>query len=293
MRIVFIGSVDFSLSALELMCKMKSNIVGVITKRSSSINSDFVDLSVFSEKNRIPWRYFDDVNSLEAISWIQTLEPDIIFCFGWSQILRTEVLGIARNGVVGFHPSALPRNRGRHPIIWALVLGLEHTGSTFFFMDSGTDSGDIISQSHILINDNDCAKTLYRRITNEALDQIEQFLPKLELGTIVSHKQDHTLANVWRKRSSLDGIIDWRMSAKSIHNLVRGLSHPYIGAHFIFEGNEIKVWKTELIRDFPSNIEPGKVLSNSEKGSIVKCGDGAIQLLEIEPKYSLIPGSYL
>lgn len=293
MRIVFIGSVHFSLSALELMCKIKSNIVGVITKKTSSINSDFVDLSFFSEKNKIPWRYFDNINSLESISWIRTLEPDIIFCFGWSQILRTEVLGIARQGVVGFHPSALPRNRGRHPIIWALVLGLEYTGSTFFFMDSGTDSGDIISQSHILINDNDCAKTLYRRITNEALGQIEQFLPKLELGTIVSHKQDHTLANVWRKRSNLDGIIDWRMSAKSIHNLVRGLSHPYVGAHFIFEGMEIKVWKTELIRDFPSNVEPGKVLSNSEIGSIVKCGDGAIQLLEITPKFNLIPGSYL
>jgi len=203
------------------------------------------------------------------------------------------LLGSAPLGVVGFHPSELPQNRGRHPIIWALILGLERTGSTFFFMDSGTDSGDIISQVAILIEDNDCAESLYNKITKEALIQIESFVPELQLGTIIRQKQDNSLANVWRKRSGADGLIDWRMSAKSIHNLVRGLSTPYVGAHFLFKGSEIKLWKTMPSKDFSSNVEPGKVLRNTQAGAFVKCGEGAIYLLETDPPFKPIEGDYL
>jgi methionyl-tRNA formyltransferase len=83
-------------------------------------------------------------------------------------------------GVVGFHPAALPENRGRHPLIWALVLGLEETASTFFFMDEGADSGDLLSQRRISIEPADDAGSLYARITEVAMCQIREFVPLLE-----------------------------------------------------------------------------------------------------------------
>jgi len=292
-RIVFIGSVQFSLSALSQLSKMNANIVGVCTKNSSPLNSDYVDLSSFSNKKGIPWRYVDDINSKASVGWIEELKPDVIFCFGWSHILHDELLSIAPLGVIGFHPSKLPRNRGRHPIIWALTLGLTETGSTFFFMDSGVDSGDIISQAEVLIDDNDNAKSLYEKITTTALSQIEDFFPLLESGSFSRQKQDESLANVWRKRITSDGMIDWRMSAESIHNLVRGLTAPYVGAHFVVKGKEIKVWETIPLYDFPSNLEPGKVISITETGPIVKCGAGAICLLNTSPEFKTIEGDYL
>jgi len=202
-------------------------------------------------------------------------------------------LRLAPLGVVGFHPTALPANRGRHPLIWALVLGLEKTASTFFFMDTGADMGDILSQREIIIQVDDDARTLYDKVTLIALQQIEEFLPELTLGVFQRHKQDQRTANTWRKRSSEDGRIDWRMPARSIYNLVRGLAKPYVGAHIIVNGREIKVWKVAIVSDVSTNIEPGKVLMRTASGAVVKCGDDAICLLVTDPSLEPIVGSYL
>jgi methionyl-tRNA formyltransferase len=134
---------------------------------------------------------------------------------------------------------------------------------------------------------------LYSKITKEALLQIQEFVPLLETRSFPRVSQDFLLSNTWRKRGAADGQIDWRMSATSIHNLVRGLSKPYIGAHFVFEGQEIKVWKTELILDVASNIEPGKVLRLENSNPVVMCGDNAVCLLLTEPKFEPKVGIYL
>ena len=293
MRIVFIGSVRFSEDTLKQLLEMNANIVGVCTKKESVFNADHVDLQSLCELNEIPWIYIDNINSDSTSSWIRTLNPDVIFCFGWSEIIKGELLGIPPLGVVGFHPAALPKNRGRHPLIWSLVLGLKETASTFFFMDSGADTGDIISQVEIQIGHEDNANDLYNKVTEVAKKQILEFVPKLALGTIERQKKNNALANVWRKRGISDGQIDWRMSAESIHNLVRGLSKPYVGAHLIFKGSEIKVWKTTIWTECPANIEPGKILLVSDTGTVVKCGTGAICLTQTGPGFKPIEGDYL
>ena len=102
-------------------------------------------------KNNIPVRYTPSINSEEVIGWISDLAPDVIFCFGWSQLFKKKLLNIASLGVIGFHPALLPANRGRHPLIWSLILGLKETGSSFFFMDEGADSGDYYFSGTYLI----------------------------------------------------------------------------------------------------------------------------------------------
>jgi methionyl-tRNA formyltransferase len=293
MRIVFIGTVEFSLRALERLLGMNAEVVGVCTLQKSKFNADHVDLAQLSNKHEIPWCYAEDINSADVMRWIRDRSPDVIFCFGWSRLLKQDLLGLAPLGVVGFHPAALPANRGRHPLIWALILGLEKTASTFFFMDAEADSGDILSQREILIDNGDDARSLYSKVTQTALEQITEFVPQLASGTFVRHTQDHQHTNTWRKRDSTDGKIDWRMSARSIHNLVRGLSKPYVGAHFIVDGQEIKVWKTAVVTDVPINLEPGKVLMQIGARPVVKCGEDAICLLVTEPSFDPILGSYL
>ena len=293
MRIVFIGSVEFSLRVLEQLVVLDVEIVGVCTLKESEFNTDHTDLRGFSEALGIPSLYVKDINSTETLAWIRGKSPDIIFCFGWSRLIKEDLLKLAPLGVVGFHPALLPANRGRHPLIWALVLGLKKTGSTFFFLDSAADSGDILSQKEIFIDEQDDARTLYDKVTRTALIQITEILPQLTSGLFQRFVQNENLSNVWRKRGREDGKIDWRMSAKSIHNLVRGLAAPYVGAHFLLDGKEVKVWKTAVILEVPDNIEPGKVLLQSSQGTVVKCGIGAISLLITEPELKEIAGSYL
>jgi methionyl-tRNA formyltransferase len=293
MRIVFIGSVEFSVQILQRLISLGAQIVGVCTLAQSKLNSDHVNLSGLSEAHGIPWCYAEDINSGEVLRWIKNKGPDVIFCFGWSRLVKRELLDLAPMGVLGFHAAQLPANRGRHPIIWSLVLGLRETASTFFFMDEGADSGDIISQRQICIDDEDDAFTLYEKVTYSALEQIEEVLPLLSGGICNRIRQDSTHANAWRKRSNIDGVIDWRMSARSIHNLVRGLTHPYIGAHFILNENEIKVWKTAVVCGTPVNMEPGKVLATVNGCPVIKCGQDAISLLATDPVLELTIGGYL
>lgn len=279
---------------MKKVLQLGGDVVGICTLRSSVFNADHSDLSDIAVRHDIPWLDVPDINAAESLAWVRARQPDVVFCFGWSRLLKREFLGIPRLGVVGFHPAALPQNRGRHPVIWALVLGLKETGSTFFLMDEGADSGDILSQEIIKISDDDDAGSLYQKITRTALEQIESFLPHLSNEIFDRRPQDSSLANSWRKRQRADGVIDWRMSARSIHNLVRGLAKPYVGASFIYEGVEIKVWKTECVIDAPLNLEPGRVISAKDgKCSVVKCGEGAIRLILTEPEFSCASGVFL
>jgi len=293
MRIIFIGAVEFSLRLLEHLVTLDAEIVGVCTLKDSKFNTDHVDLSSFSKAHKIPSFYVEDINSTKTLNWISDKSPDVIFCFGWSRLIKQSLLKLPPLGIVGFHPSALPANRGRHPLIWALVLGLKKTASTFFFMDEGVDSGDILSQQEIFIADQDNARTLYDKVIETASIQTTEFLPKLISKSFQRIKQNEQFGNVWRKRNYLDGKIDWRMPAQFIHNLVRGLSEPYAGAYFLADGKEIKVWKTNIILDVPDNIEPGKVLLKTNNIPIVKCGLGAISLLLIESELQINIGDYL
>ena len=293
MRIVFIGTVEFSKKSLEKLIAMKADIVGVCTKEKSSFNSDFTDLTSLCQINNIPFKFVDDINSIENISWIKTLNPDIIFCFGWSSLIKKELLGLAPIGVIGYHPAKLPQNRGRHPLIWALALGLKQTASTFFFMDEGADSGDILSQKDFDISDTDDAQTLYTKIIDVALIQIEDFVPKLQNKSYKKIIQNHDLANTWRKRGKADGKINFCMSSAAIYNLVRALTKPYVGAHIEYKGKDISVWKVKIIANAEQNIENGKVLQSNENTIIVKTYDGAIEILEHEFKELPRVGEYL
>lgn len=285
MKILFIGSVHFSLIALQqvLACP-DANVIGVITKRESSFNADFCSLEGFAEQNNIPCLALGAYSSEQMVGWISALQPDVVYCFGWSNLLPSEILTIPPLGVIGYHPAALPQNRGRHPIIWTLALGLQSTASTFFFMDEGADSGDILSQVPIQVEPLDDAATLYEKLARVACKQILQFTKDLSSGTFERKPQDHSKANYWRKRGKKDGEIDWRMASTSIHNLVRALTRPYVGAHCLYKEKEVKIWKTEIADDTDGyeNIEPGKVLNVMNGSILIKCGIGSIRVTEHE-----------
>ena len=288
MKIVFIGAVEFSQVVLEKLLSLNANIVGVGTKKYSPFNADFADLVPLCEKNKLHFRFIQDINAKKTVEWIRALKPDVIFCHGWSFLLKTQVLNAAPMGVIGFHPAALPQNRGRHPLIWALALGLQKTASTFFFMDQGADSGDILSQRQLAIDYDDDARSLYDKVTKTALKQIEELLPQLQKGNYSRCSQNHSLANTWRKRGKPDGKIDFRMHCSMVYNLVRALARPYVGAHVEYNGQEIKIWRVaEECINMP-NIEPGKILDIQKGIPLVKCSDNAVWLQKHE--FDSLPG---
>ena len=293
MNVIVIGAVQFTLEMLIVIDQM-AEVVGVITSDTTSLNSDYADLSPYCFEKSIPFYKTNDVNSNDTLEWVSERKAEVIFCLGWSRLIKQPLLKSAPMGVIGYHPAALPKNRGRHPLIWALVLGLSETASTFFFMDEGADSGDILSQEPIEINKTDDAASLYAKMIKVAQVQLKKILKQLAEGSSVRTPQDATKANHWRKRGVPDGEIDWRMSAQTIHDLVRALTHPYIGAHFMLAGKPYKVWETTVITCGElANIEPGKVINTVSNEVIVKCGDHCLALTDIDPNPGLNEGDYL
>jgi len=293
MKVLLVGTVEFSLKTLEKLIDLKVDLIGVCTKEASTFNSDFADLKPLCIANKIPYLTVDDINSRDSIQWITALNPDVIFCFGWSSLIKKEILNIAPMRVVGFHPAKLPMNRGRHPLIWALALGLKESASTFFFMDEGADSGDMLSQVDFEISYQDDARSIYNKVIDIALCQIEEFIPKLEKNNFTRIRQNNQHSNSWRKRNELDGEIDFRMSSRSIYNLTRALTKPYVGAHIKFNETNYSVWKVKESNDFQENIEPGKVLRVFDKIFVVKSYDGAIEIIEHDFKEMPKVGEYL
>tara|TARA_Y100000748_G_scaffold299978_1_gene297716 strand:- start:140 stop:1024 length:885 start_codon:yes stop_codon:yes gene_type:complete len=294
MKYFFIGSSSFSKSALKKLIELEVNIIGALTIKKLAEMDDHQDITDLCKENNIPLSFYDKNNPNLLTQILKNENPDVVFCLGWPRLLKKEVLNIPRFGVVGYHPAKLPLNRGRHPLIWTLALGLKESASTFFIMDEGADSGDIISQKIFPIEDDDYAEDIYKRITHLGMDQLEDIYFKFENGTIDLISQENKDFSYWRKRSpSIDGIIDWRMSAENIRNLVRALSYPYSGAEFIYKEKHYSVLKAEIVLNNMLNIEPGKVLASSSKGIIVKCGQDSVLLSSVEPSIELKEGEYL
>ena len=276
LRVALIGAVASSYSCLKSLLASQAELVGVVTKNGSSFNSDFVDLTGLCDEHNVPFHFFEKVDDAAVVQFLQSCRPDVIFCVGWSFLLDKNVLQIPQLGVVGFHPSPLPIGRGRHPLIWAMVLGLKSTDACFFMMEDGVDSGDIISRTRIEIAEDDTARTLMDKV----LEAVERAVPAIVHGflndDLAREVQDASKATSWRKRSKADGVIDFRMSAAAIHNLVRGLSEPYPGASVQYGGKEYLVRRSQLVENNDLAIEPGKVLAVSGNDIVVKCGEGAI-----------------
>jgi len=296
MRIVFIGCVAFSQHCLCEVLEAGGQVTALFTLpgEKATLNSDFADLRPLAREHDIPVHLVNNINASEQVEKIRAYRPDVIFVWGWSQIIRKTILSIPRLGCIGVHPALLPANRGRHPLIWAIALGLKISGLTFFWMDEGADSGPILVQDRFPILENDDAATLYRRIEGMASKMIPTFLPKLADGSAPRVAQDHTRANTWRKRGRTDGQIDFRMSAVAINRLVRALTRPYVGAHIEYKEHDVKIWKThvEPLSGW-ENVEFGKVVSIKCNEIRVRAADRIVVLTKHE--FPTLPpiGSYL
>ncbi|MCK7459129.1 formyltransferase family protein [Idiomarina aminovorans] len=295
MKIGLIGCVQSSENALKTLLAIPNvQVAAVVTRKSSQFNNDFCDLSSVCEDKKIPYHYEDPKKKELSTEFLKKFNLDVIYCIGWSYLLNEELFSMPRLGVIGFHPAKLPQNRGRHPIIWALALGLSETASTFFKIDSGVDSGPILSQEVIKIDRNDDANSLYNKVICVAERQIVEFTAALAEGKAEFIEQDEGEATYWRKRSRKDGLIDFRMSAEAIYNLVRALAPPYPCAEFLCDDFFCKVAKSEPINSgYPKNVEPGKVLKVTGNNLLIKTeGEGAIWLLDVNSPAIQI-GDYL
>lgn len=281
MRIVFVGAVEFSRHCLEVTLDAGGEVAAVLTiaPETNAFNADAADLVDVAQRRGVPVHQVRKINTPETVALVRSLAPDVMFVFGFSQLIGPDLLAIPRLGAIGVHPSLLPEGRGRHPLIWALVLGLERSGLSYFWMGEGADTGPLLWQKPFSITLEDDAASLYARIKTLAAEAIPEFLPQLADGTAPRRLQDESRATVWRKRGEADGEIVWVGPGRTAFNLVRALTRPYVGAHTFLGDRRLLVWRTAE-EACSEAAAPGTILAATDESLLVRTGDGALRLLD-------------
>ncbi|MBI3320671.1 MAG: methionyl-tRNA formyltransferase [Candidatus Omnitrophica bacterium] len=288
MRIVFVGTVAFSRHCLLELLRQPWDIAAVLTldPEYAERHADYADLSEVTSPRGIPLIRVRDINHPETVRQIRSLRPDLICVFGWSQVIGRAVLDIPPKGCLGSHPTLLPQHRGHHPIIWALVEGLQESGLTFFYLDEGIDSGDLLWQRPFPITLEDGAASVYRKVEQLASQALAELLPQVAQGCAPRIPQDHRQATYWRRRNEQDGVIRWELPTLQTYNLIRALSRPYVGAQTSLHGANVVMWRSRLpaepLSPHDMTSPPGTVLSRRNDELLVRTGDGYLRVIHYE-----------
>lgn len=245
MRVVWLSANLFGLRLLEEAVK-HVDISSIITL------SDQAKTTMYDGVNKKRWYKFGiDVHEVEDInkdvSLITKLDPDLIVMCGWRQVLSQEILKIPKIGVVGFHPTMLPKGRGAAPLINTLLQGFIESGVTMFFVTSGIDDGDIIDQIPFTINNDDHASEVYQKIIAVGKLLVSKNLQLLITGDCKKVGQDINKATIFEKPHLKDNRIDLeKESINQIYRKIKALSKPYQGAYIEKDGKRLIIWRAEI-----------------------------------------------
>jgi methionyl-tRNA formyltransferase len=278
-RHVFIGGRDRGLTWLRRLAERRQLPAAVFALREDDHEAEkhgpkIVD---FCREHGIPCQPRKSLKA-EQEDEIRALTPDLIVVMGWRTLISDRVLAAARRGTVGLHESLLPAYRGFAPVNWAVINGETQTGvSLFHITATGIDDGDVVAQAVVPIGDHDTAGDVYRATSKASLELLDVHFDQLLAGGAPRTPQDESGATYTCSRTPEDGAIDWARSTREIHNLVRGLAHPYPGAFSHLAGVRYRIWSGRAVanpRRFVGRI-PGRIVSSGPNGVEVLTGDGS------------------
>ena len=267
MRIVFMGTPDFSVPVLEALVGDGHEVIGVVTQPDKPKGrGKAVLMTPVKEKALeldIPVYQPVKVREPEFVEVLKGLNPDIMVVVAFGQILPKSVLGIPKLGCVNVHSSLLPRYRGAAPIQWVVIDGEKESGVTTMMMDEGLDTGDMLEKAVTVLAPDETGGSLHDKLSKMGAELILTTLKKIEDGTIVR-------------------TIDWTMDAAAIERLIRGLN-PWPSAYTKWNGKTLKIWSAQVLEDEYEGV-CGEVVYTDKTSLYVKTGKGTLALKELQPE---------
>ena len=274
LKIIFMGTPDFAVPSLAALAD-KTEIICVVTQPDRPKGRGYKlqppPVKIFAEENNLRVIQPLKVKAPEVVEELAALKPDLIVVVAFGQILSQKILDIPRFGCINVHASLLPKYRGAAPIEWAIIRGEKVTGVTTMQMNAGLDTGDMLLAGEVKITDEMILPELRERLMTVGADLLLETLYRLQVGKLQPIKQDDSLSTYAPLLKKETGLIDWKKSAREIHNLVRGL---YGSAR----AGKFKIWRTRLAEE---NLSPAEIKIVGEK-FFVGTGDGALEILEIQ-----------
>lgn len=296
MKIVFMGTPDFSVGALEALLKAGHEVKAVVTQpdkcKGRSDKLIFSPVKECALAHGIPVLQPERIKRPEAVEELQKYPADVFVVAAFGQILSKEILDMPKYGSINIHASLLPKYRGSSPIQWAVINGEEETGVTIMQMDEGLDTGDILYQKTLKLAPKETGESLFERLAVLGAEAIVEALPLLEEGklTPIPQKEEEATKTVMLKKTM--GEIDWTKSAVEIERLVRGLN-SWPSAYTHMGGKQLKIWDADVDKD--ADVKPGEVAFVEKQRFAVGCGEGILWInsLQLEGKKRMDTQAFL
>jgi methionyl-tRNA formyltransferase len=284
MKIVFMGTPEFAVPSLETTLAA-GDIVAVVTRpdkpQGRGLRLTAPPVAVVATQYALEVLQPETLRDPEFLAQLGRLEPDLIVVVAYGRIIPPDVLRVARMGGINLHPSLLPRYRGAAPIPRAIAAGETDTGVTILYVSEELDAGDIILQRPVAIHADDTAGTLEARLAQEGATLLVEALGLLETNQAPRHPQDPSRVTVAPKLAQDEALIHWSDPAEKIVNMVRAFD-PWPVAYTLRDGAPLKVWRAAA-RAVDGPGTPGVVREGDRGRLVVDAGEGAVELLEVQP----------
>lgn len=291
MKVVFMGTPDFAVDALQAIIEAGHEVTAVVTQpdkpKGRGKEMQATPVKTCALEHHIPVFQPVKVKEPEAVETLRSYEADIFVVVAFGQILSEEILQMPKYGCVNIHASLLPKYRGAGPIQWAIIDGEKETGITIQQMDKGVDTGDILFQSVVPIDAKETGESLFEKLAKAGAALIVEALPKIEAGEVTPRKQDESQASHAKMLQKSMSRIDWNRKAAELDCLIRGMiSWP--GASSGYHGKTLKIWqqepvaKDQLPAEALAGAEPGTVIAAEKDAIYVQTGEGALKLTEVQ-----------
>ncbi len=280
------GTPTFAVNSLEQLTQAGHEIIAVITQpdrpkgRGKKLSPPPVKEKALELGLKVlqPEKVKDSI----FIEKLQQLNPQVIVVVAFGQILPKAILDLPEYGCINVHASLLPRYRGPAPIHWAIINGETESGVTTMLMDEGLDTGDMLLKARVLIDQNMTTGELHDRLAILGGQVLVETLEKLEKNLLKPEPQNHELATYAPLLTKEHEKIDWKKSAVSVHNLVRGMN-PWPGAYTFIEDRRIKIKETRLKDKLDLQGQPGEVLAITSEGLWLQTGDKPLLITKVQP----------
>ncbi|WP_040213535.1 methionyl-tRNA formyltransferase [Clostridium polynesiense] len=285
MKGILVGSVISSQIMLEEMIEtgFPIDMVFSLDEKYSDNVSGYYPIHETAKKHNIPYKKFKKISTDENIKVIREIRPDYIFVIGLSQLIDKRILNLPKKGCVGFHPTPLPKFRGRAAMVWQVLLEVHETKCSLFMIDEGIDSGDILGQEEYIIEKTDYAKDVEKKLCVALRSLSKKVLKGLMQNSIVPQKQNEEDATYLLIRRPEDGRIDWKEPIYNIHRLIRAVSHPYPGAFGMYDNlHQIIIWRAEVVENKNVIGIPGQICHIEENYFDVLGTDAILRVTEWE-----------
>lgn len=288
MNIIFMGTPDFAVGALEAILDAGHKVGLVVTQpdkaqgRSKELKPPAVKQCAL--KHNLPVFQPERIKKEEAVAVLKQYDADLYVVAAFGQILSKEILDIPKFGCINIHASLLPKYRGAAPIQWAVINGEEKTGVTIQQMNEGVDTGDILLQKEYYLQKDETGESLFDRLCDLGAVAIVEAIEKIEDGSITKTPQNEEESTHAKMLTKAMGLIDFHKSAENIERLVRGLN-SWPSAYTFYKGKTMKIWKAEVMRhidDAKNQYVPGTIVEKDKESFSVVCGDDVLKITEIQ-----------